>query len=166
MIIYNAFSYIQAIWSYVIRVSLICLIAVCLTHYQENQMGMSILSMLLTIVCLIITNDQIIIYNDKLIHKDNSLMSIMLNRNYKTYILDDVRNATVNSVVEKYKSNSFLDNFADTLMPIQFQKWNSERYIYLELNNSKKVKIVAHLEYDKIYKVIEVINHLTKKNCH
>ena len=128
-----------------------------IVSFDENPIVISIVVIFCLLIILFIGDDQIIVYPDRVIQKTNSFASLFLKSPDCCYKIQDIKSAYLQSTGSHTEIGVALLIYS--LLPKRNTS-NKSNPIFLDLKNGKTVRIETDLEWNKMKKIIDIINSL------
>ena len=160
-IIYKGISYLEFVWTLLLKIVAVIGIVYLLPHYNENPIVISVLVFICSLFILFVGDDQIIVYSNKVTQSTNSFASLIFKFKKREYQISDMSKAYLrpDSTAEEVGVAAILY----FLLPKTSSNQQSiGRPIFLDFKNGEKVTITTSLEYSKMKIIVDSINALLK----
>lgn len=162
--LYTGFSFINLLWSLVIRVALVIAIILTYPHYNDNPPVIAVVLFLCGLFILVLGNDEIIVYEDRVIETDFSFWKLIFRNRNKTVFFTELKRAYTE---EKPKPTLTEATVAIAALAI-FKTRHPDKYklntIFFELNDGSTTKWLTDLDSTVVSEITETINSALQRN--
>jgi len=150
MIIYRTFSFIQFIFSVLLRAAYILVAAIALYHYSENPVVTSVIALICVFFFLLTGRDSLIVYADSVEISSGSILWLLRRR--KVFQIADIKSMNTEGIFKT----------GDELYNPTLKGDKPLNKIEIELKNGSRVKIQTSIYMDQLKKAESAVNQLLR----